>query len=136
MFTLYAGEWWLQIVVVTGVIGGGAAWLAGRAIAHTWRAYWQLIPYMILLGAGVRFVHFALFQANPASVPSYVIDTAYLVAVASLAFRITRVTQMVRQYPWLYQRDGLLRWRGRQEGAEKSADRDATLVTSGQNRTK
>ena len=35
MEQLYAEESWLQVLLVTGVIGGGAAWLAGRAIAQT-----------------------------------------------------------------------------------------------------
>ena len=54
----------LQIVLVTGLIGGGAAWLAGRAIAQTWRPFWHVVVYMALLGAAVRFVHFALFEAT------------------------------------------------------------------------
>lgn len=121
MLALYADESWLQIVVVTGVLGGGAALLAGRAIAHTWRAYWHIVPYMILLGAAVRFVHFALFGGTLTSLPSYAVDTAYLLVAASLAFRVTRVGQMVRQYPWLYEREGPLKWRPRHENAGKSA---------------
>jgi hypothetical protein len=104
----------LQIVLVTGLIGGGAAWLAGRAIAETWRPFAHVIGYMLLLGAAVRFVHFALFEATLLSLPSYAVDTLYLLAVGSLAWRITRVNQMVRQYPWLYERDGLLAWRARE----------------------
>ena len=33
MGNLYAGESWLEILFITGLLGGGAAWLAGRAIA-------------------------------------------------------------------------------------------------------
>ena len=51
------------------MIGGGAAWLAGRAIAQTWRPFWQVVVYMLLLGAAVRFVHFALFEADLLSLP-------------------------------------------------------------------
>ncbi len=54
----------LQVLFVTGLIGGGAAWLAGRAIAQTWRPFWHVVAYMALLGAAVRFVHFALFEAR------------------------------------------------------------------------
>ncbi len=108
---LYETETLLQIMLVTGAIGGGAAWMAGRAIAQTWRPYWHTILYILLLGATVRFVHFALFEAGLLSLPSYAVDTLYLVAVASLSFRLTRASQMVRQYPWLYVRTGLLGWR-------------------------
>lgn len=113
MIDLYAGENWLQIVMVTGVIGGGAALLAGRAISATWRPYWYVIAYMLLLGAGVRFLHFALFAGNILSLPSYLADTLYLLLVGSIAFRMTRVRQMARQYPWLYERTGPFSWRER-----------------------
>ena len=92
--------------MVTGIIGGGAAILAGRAIAMTWRPYWYVLVYMLLLGAAVRFLHFALFSAHILALESYLSDTLYLMAVASISFRITRTNQMARQYPWLYERTG------------------------------
>ena len=109
----YTDESLLQIALVTGVIGGGAAWLSGRAIAGTWRPIGHVIGYMLLLGAAVRFVHYALFEGTLLSLPSYVTDTLYLMAAGALAWRITRVNQMVRKYPWLYQRTSLLTWRER-----------------------
>jgi hypothetical protein len=109
----YTEESFLQIVMVTGLIGGGAAWLAGRAIARTWRPVGHVVVYMLLLGAAVRFVHFALFDATLLSLPSYAADTLYLVASAALSWRITRTNQMVTQYNWLYERTGPLTWRAR-----------------------
>ena len=109
----YTDESFLQIVLVTGIIGGGAAWLSGRAIAGTWRPFGHVIGYMLLLGATVRFVHYALFEGTLLSLPSYACDTLYLIAIGSLAWQITRTNQMVRQYNWLYQRAGLLAWRER-----------------------
>ena len=53
MGELYASETLLQVILVTGVIGGGAAWLTGQAIAGTWRPFWPLCLYM-LLAAAVR----------------------------------------------------------------------------------
>jgi hypothetical protein len=117
MSGLYAGENWLQVVMVTGVIGGGAALMAGRAISATWRPYWYVIAYMLLLGAGVHFLHFALFQGDILSLPSYLSDSLYLIVVGSLAYRMTRVRQMARQYPWLYERTGPFTWRERGSGA-------------------
>ena len=64
MDELYAPKSLLQVLLVTGVIGGGAAFLAGRAIAQTWRPFWNVLVYMAMLGAAVRFVHFALFEAT------------------------------------------------------------------------
>ena len=108
---LYETETLPQILLVTGAIGGGAACMAGRAISQTWRPYWHTLVYILLLGAAVRFVHFALFEADLLSLPSYAVDTLYFAAIASLSFRLTRASQMVRQYPWLYVRAGPLGWR-------------------------
>ncbi|MBV9348249.1 MAG: hypothetical protein JOZ70_03485 [Pseudolabrys sp.] len=110
---LYATETPLQILFVTGLIGGGAAALAGRAIAMTWRPYVQMIGYMLLLAAGVRFMHFALFDAELLSLASYLVDFAWLIAVGSVAWRLRYAAQMVAQYPWLYERNGPLNWRAR-----------------------
>ncbi|MCF8478015.1 MAG: hypothetical protein K9G60_13380 [Pseudolabrys sp.] len=110
---LYETETWPQILMVTGIIGGGAALLAGRAISSTWRPYWYVPAYMAMLGAGVRFLHFALYQADLLSVSSYLVDTLYLMAVSSIAYRMTLAAQMARQYPWLYERAGPLGWRER-----------------------
>src|SRR5260221_8783517 len=122
----YTNESFLQIVLVTGVIGGGAAWLSGRAIAGTWRPIGHVVGYMMILGAAVRFVHFALFEGTLLSLPSYATDTLYLIVAGTLAWRITRVNQMVRQYNWLYQRASLLTWR---ERSVKPADVGGTTAT-------
>lgn len=113
MEELYGPETPFEIVLVTCVIGGGAAWLAGRAIAGTWRPLWHVIGYMGLLGAAIRFVHFALFEAPLLSPVGYLADTVFLVVVGCLGWRITRTTQMVTQYYWLYERRGPLNWRER-----------------------
>src|SRR3954464_3211619 len=115
---LYASESLLQIVLVTGIIGGGAAFLAGRAIAQTWRPFWTVVLYMAMLGAAVRFVHFALFEATLLSPASYAVDTLYLIAVGALAWRMTRAAQMATQYYWLYERTSLLTWRSRSPNEE------------------
>jgi hypothetical protein len=115
---LYATESWLQVLFVTGLLGGGAAWMAGRAIAHTWRPAWHAVAYMLLLGAAVRFVHFALFEAELLSLPSYLVDTLFLIVVALLSFRIARTTQMVTQYRWLYERASPVTWRERPAGGQ------------------
>lgn len=119
MGEIYATETWLQILFVTMLIGGGAAWQTGRAIAGTWRPFWHIIVYTLLLGAAVRFVHFALFEADLLSLASYLCDTAYLLAVGCLSWRLQLTSLMVRQYPWLYERTGPFTFRERSatEGA-------------------
>ena len=118
MDTLYAEESLLQVVLVTGVIGGGAAFLAGRAIASTWRPFWHVLVYMAMLGAAVRFVHFALFEGSLLSPASYLADALYLIVIGSLAWRMTRAAQMATQYYWLYERTGPLTWRARSSSGE------------------
>jgi hypothetical protein len=118
MDELYAHETPLQVIFITGLIGGGAAWLAGRAIAQTWRPFWHLMLYMALLGGAVRFVHFALFEATLLSPASYAVDTIYLLAIGALAWRMTRAAQMTTQYYWLYERTGPFTWRERAPGGE------------------
>ena len=122
METIYASETPLQVLFVTALIGGGAAWLAGRAIAQTWRPWWHLILYMLLLGAAVRFVHFALFEAELLAPVSYFVDTVYLLIVGGLGWRVTRTTQMVTQYRWLYRRTSPLTWREREPAGESAAE--------------
>jgi hypothetical protein len=103
----------LVFLVLTVVIGGGAAWLAARGLALTWRPFWRVAAYMLLLAAAVRFFHYALFDGRLLSVYYYVVTYLVLLAIAGVAYRLTRTTQMVRQYPWLYERSGPLSWRAR-----------------------
>jgi len=109
--TPYADEAIGAVILVTVALGCGAAWLSGRAIAATWRAPWHVGVAVLLLGAAARFIHFALFQGNLLSITSYVADVCIFLIVGLTAWRITRTGQMVRQYPWLYARTGLLSWR-------------------------
>jgi hypothetical protein len=88
-------------LLVTVILGGGAAWQAGRAVAQTWRPWWQGVLYMFILGAAVRFIHYALFDGALLSLPAYGVDTAVAIGCATLGFRTTRVRQMARQYGFL-----------------------------------
>ena len=73
-------------------MGGGAAWLAGRAIAATWRPWWHVAVYMLVLGVAVRFIHFALFDGTLLSPHYYLVDTGDLPdASACSASASTRV---------------------------------------------
>ena len=85
-------------LLVTVLLGGGAAWLAGRAIAQTWRPWWSVVAYMLVLGAVVRFFHFALFAGTLLSVQYYAVDTAVVMLCGLAGFRTTRAHQMARQY--------------------------------------
>jgi hypothetical protein len=101
---------------MTVVIGGGAAFLAGRSLAHKWRPLWQAVAYMLLLGLALRFFHYALFGATLLSFYYYVVDTLVLIAAAYLGYRIRRTEQMTTQYSWIYERTGPLSWREKNVG--------------------
>jgi hypothetical protein len=98
-------------VLVTVILGGGAAALSGRAIALTWRPWWQVVAYSFILGAVVRFFHFSLFDGTLLSAHYYLIDSAFCMAFGFLGFRAARAGQMVMQYRWLNDPEGPLRWR-------------------------
>jgi hypothetical protein len=121
MDRLYAGETIVDVVLVTGVIGAGAAWLSGRAIAASWRGQSRVVVTALLLAAAARFFHFALFQGQLLSAASFACDASIFVVVGLVAWRTTRASLMVRQYPWLYARTGPLTWReiGQETGPKK-----------------
>ncbi len=100
-------------VLLTLVLGGGAAALTGRAIAASWRPWWHVVPLTLLLGAAVRFLHFALFGGILLSLPYYVADTAVCLGAGLIGFRLMRVSQMVSCYGWINERGDLYTWRRR-----------------------
>ena len=99
--------------LVTVLMGGWAAWMTGRAIALTWRRYWNLILYLVLLAAVVRFIHYALFSGTLVSLHYYIVDAIVILIIGSLGFRYYRARQITRQYRWLYERTGPFSWRER-----------------------
>lgn len=98
--TFMSADLW-QLLVLTVVLGGAAAWATGKAIAETWKPYWQLIWYMLLLAAAVRFFHYALFQQPLLDAFEYAANAAYLILIGALGHNRARSRQMREQYPWL-----------------------------------
>jgi hypothetical protein len=98
-------------VLLTVVLGGGAAALTGRAIAAAWRPWWHVIPLTLLVGAAVRFLHFALFEGTLLSLTYYVADTAVCLVCGLIGFRLMRVSQMVICYGWINERADIYSWR-------------------------
>ena len=120
----------VPLLALTLILFGGAACLMGNAIAETWRPWWQNVAYGCLLAVADQFLGFALFQgpffvdslvssdAQPlgAALLEYLFDAVVLSAISLLAYRITLARKMVAQYPWLYERAGLLAWRAKNQG--------------------
>jgi hypothetical protein len=101
---------------LTVVFGGGAGFLAGRALAQKWRPVWQAVFYMLLLGVAVRFFHYALFDETLLSPYYFAVDSIVLILIALLGYRLKRTSQMTTQYSWIYERTGPFTWRERKAG--------------------
>lgn len=82
------------------VLGGGAAYVMGRAVADTWRPFWQVVAYAVLLGLVVRFMHFALFEEVMLSALNFSIDLVVLLASGIAGYFNARRRHMVTQYGW------------------------------------
>lgn len=101
---------WL-FLLVTVIMGGWAAWRSGQAIAKTWRPSWMLLPYMVLLGMGVRFIHFALFEGTLFSFRFYLVDTVIITVFAYIGWRNERANAMARQYGFAFEKTSPISWR-------------------------
>jgi hypothetical protein len=99
-------------VLITLVVGGTGAFATGRAMARTWRPMPMLALYMVLLTAGVRFLHYALYAEPLLSLKYFVVAYVWLMLVGALGYRATRAAQMATQYSWAYERAGL-NWRAK-----------------------
>jgi hypothetical protein len=106
------------------LLGGGAAFLTGRALASGWKSFGRVVAYMLLLGLAVRFLHWGLFQnatyeswrnmqGSLLSLHYYAADTLVLILAAWLGYRLERARQMATQYGWIYERTSPLTWRKR-----------------------
>ena len=103
---------WVYIIF-TVVLGGGAAFMAGRGMATKWRPIWMTALYMLPLAFAVRFIHYALFFEVLTDPLLFLREAATLIAIALFGYQLTRAQQMTRQYPWLYERASLLTWRAK-----------------------
>ena len=103
-----------EFIRVTVLLGGGAAWLTGRATAGTWSPWWKLVLYIVLLTIALRFIHFSLFEGTfflPlenfwTALHFAAVDFLVLMIAASIGRQVTRSRQMARQYGFLSRGNG------------------------------
>lgn len=107
------GDTLFNVLLFNIVLIGPASFAAGHAVALTWRPWGQIVFYTGLLAATLRFLDYALGGGVLWSVGGFVLGWAVQLALGAFAYRLTRARLMVRQYPWLYQRKGLLGWEER-----------------------
>ena len=96
---------------LTVILLGGAAFLSGQAVANGWGAPTIGVFYCIMLAFTDRFLTYALFDGDGTLITAFVISWCYFLAVFLFAHRVTMARKMVRQYPWMYRRQGLFGWR-------------------------
>jgi len=104
-----------DFIGVTLVLFGGSAFMTGQALAGTWRPIWQMVPYGLLLAAANRFISWALFEGDLLSPLGFAIDAIVIIVIGVFAYRLMLAHKMSCQYPWLYERVGLLSWRMRED---------------------
>ncbi|MFN3891803.1 MAG: DUF6867 family protein [Beijerinckiaceae bacterium] len=127
-----------SFLLVTVVLGGAAAFTAGRALAQTWRPLWQAFAYAAALAAAAGFLHFVLFgeptipgariaalvgalPVEPgaaiaglaAALRHYAVICVTLCGFAAFGYRLTRARAMQRQYGFEVAPSGPLSWRER-----------------------
>ncbi|HYM18496.1 MAG TPA: hypothetical protein VEU06_08035 [Micropepsaceae bacterium] len=104
------GAWFVVVLFFCS-----CAQLMGRALAESWRPARHAVPYALLLALADRLLIYLLFAGNLFSLPGFIIDTYLIMMTAVLTYHLTLAAQMVRQYPWLYERHLLLTWRAKKE---------------------
>ena len=91
----------VEFLFVTVILGGGAAYLTGRAVALSWLANHQLVIYVVLLTAATRFIHFALFEGTLISLWYFCVDLIVLLVLGFIGKSVTRSKQIATQYGFL-----------------------------------
>lgn len=102
-------------------LGGGAAWMTGRACANTWRPLVTLFWFIFLASLAIRFLTFALFEGTLLSVHYLLVDYAVLLVIGLAGWRYTRTNQMTTQYVWLYEKTSPFGWRLRDGANDRYA---------------
>jgi Domain of unknown function (DUF6867) len=104
-----------HFVFVTLIMGGWAAWMTGKACASNWSRYPTLFIYLVILTAGVRFLHKAPFGGTLIAPYYFVVDLIFIQLIGLLSFRLKLVNQMVGKYGWLFEKAGALNWTARSQ---------------------
>jgi len=107
------GDTLAAVLLFNLIVIAPGAFAAGHAVAITWRPWGQIVFYTALLSGLLRFLDYALAGGEIWSAGGFLLGWVVQLAVAAFAYQLTRARLMVRQYPWLYRRKGLLGWEER-----------------------
>jgi hypothetical protein len=89
---------------LTVMLVGGAAILAGRAVALNWKPAWQVVLAAVGLALADRFLVFALFEGELLSLWGFLVHFAVILVLGLVSWQVARAGKMVGQYPWRYER--------------------------------
>jgi len=103
----------LAFIFFTVLLGGGAAFQTGRAVAQTWQPIWQLALYVVLIAATIRFLCYAVIGETLLSLQYYLIDYVVMLVAAVIGWRLRRAQQMTTQYRWLFEPSGPFGWKAK-----------------------
>jgi len=109
----WLGDTLFNIALFNVLLVGPASFIAGQTVATGWRPWHRVVLYAALLSAGLRFLDYALAGGELWSLGGFIFGWIVQLAIAAFAYRLTYARQLVRQYPWLYRRKGLLGWEDR-----------------------
>lgn len=98
-------------LLLTFVVFGWTAFATGNGLAVRWQPAMLVVIYCCLLAAAERFIDHALAGGELLSPGGFLLSAAILSVIGLFAWRVTHARMMVRQYPWLYEPDGLFGWR-------------------------
>ncbi len=102
--TAFLGATPAVFISLTVILVGGAGMLAGRAVGDSWKPAWQVVAAAFGLALADRFLIFALFGGELLSLWGLLVHFATIAAMGLFAWRVTRVSRFVTQYPWRYER--------------------------------
>jgi hypothetical protein len=105
------GSGLVDFILVSVVLGGGAAFLTGQTIAREWGKERTVVIFALFIALATRFLHYSMFEGIFLAPLGYLIDAVLFTLIGIASYRMMRATRMVMQYPWLYRRDGLFSWR-------------------------
>jgi len=107
---------WPEFIFLTLIFFGWLGYMTASSLGRMWRPVWQNVVYGLMLGGACRLLEMMLFQGPLSSLRGFLIASAYIIVVMLLSYRIAVTKMMVTQYPWLYERSGLLGWREKSVG--------------------
>ena len=103
----------IQFLLMTLTLFGWCSYQLGKAMANTWQSISLMIFYVLLLTSFDRFLLFALFEQELLSVVMFLIDFITLSLISLISYRIAKISYMVSQYPWKYQKSGFFSYKNK-----------------------